>query len=192
MNTYAIDFSNVISLSDEQFYQLCRNNPDLKFERSAHGDLIIMPPTGGDTGRCNLELGVDFGIWNRRSKLGVCFDSSTCFKFPNGADRSPDVSWILQERWDSLSERQKAKFSPIAPDFVLELMSPTDTLSETQAKMREYMENKVRLGWLIDRKNRTVEIYRSGQEEVEVLVSPSELFGEDVLPDFVLSTEILW
>ncbi len=192
MNTYAIDFSNVVSLSDEQFYQLCRNNPDLKFERSAHGDLIIMPPTGGDTGRCNHELGVDFGIWNRRSKLGVCFDSSTCFKFPNGADRSPDVSWILQERWDALSEQQKAKFPPIAPDFVLELMSPTDTLPETQAKMREYMENKVRLGWLINRKSRTVEIYRSGQEEAEVLVSPLELFGEDVLPDFTLSTGILW
>jgi Uma2 family endonuclease len=192
MNTYAINFSNVVSLSDEQFYQLCRNNPDLKFERSAHGDLIIMPPTGGDTGRCNHELGVDFGIWNRRSKLGVCFDSSTCFKLPNGADRSPDVSWILQERWDALSEQQKAKFPPIAPDFVLELMSPTDTLPETQAKMREYMENKVRLGWLINRKSRTVEIYRSGQEEVEVLVSPLELFGEDVLPDFTLSTEILW
>jgi Uma2 family endonuclease len=192
MNTYAIDFSNVVSLSDEQFYQLCRNNPDLKFERSAHGDLIIMPPTGGDTGRCNMELSADFAIWNRRSKLGVCFDSSTCFKFPNGADRSPDVSWILQERWDALSEQDKAKFPPIAPDFVLELMSPTDTLPETQAKMREYMENKVRLGWLINRKSRTVEIYRSGQEEAEVLVSPLELFGEDVLPDFTLSTGILW
>jgi Uma2 family endonuclease len=192
MNTYAIDFSNVVSFNDEQFYQLCRNNPDLKFERSAHGDLIIMPPTGGDTGRCNHELGVDFGIWNRQSKLGVCFDSSTCFKFPNGADRSPDVSWILQERWDALSEQEKAKFPPIAPDFVLELMSPTDTLPETQAKMWEYMENKVRLGWLINRKSRTVEIYRSGQEEAEVLVSPLELFGEDVLPDFTLSTGILW
>jgi Uma2 family endonuclease len=192
MNTYAIDFSNVVSLSDEQFYQLCRNNPDLKFERSAHGDLIIMPPTGGDTGRCNHELGVDFGIWNRRSKLGVCFDSSTCFKFPNGADRSPDVSWILQERWDALSEQQKAKFPPISPDFVLELMSPTDTLPETQAKMQEYMENKVRLGWLINRKSRTVEIYRLGQKEAEVLMSPLELFGEDVLPDFTLSTGILW
>jgi Uma2 family endonuclease len=192
MNTYAINFSNVVSLSDEQFYQLCRNNPDLKFERSAHGDLIIMPPTGGDTGRCNMELGADFAIWNRRSKLGVCFDSSTCFKFPNGADRSPDVSWILQERWDALSEQQKAKFPPIAPDFVLELMSPTDTLPETQAKMREYMENKVRLGWLINRKSRTVEIYRSGQEEAKVLMSPLELFGEDVLPDFTLSTGILW
>jgi Uma2 family endonuclease len=191
MDAYAIDLSNVINFSDEQFYQLCRNNPDLKFERSALGDLIIMPPTGGDTGKCNVEISADFVFWNRRTRLGVCFDSSTCFKLPNGADRSPDVAWIRQERWDSLSPQEQAKFPPIAPDFVLELMSPTDTLSATQAKMQEYMANGVQLGWLIDRKNQTVEIYQP-EQPVAVLNTPIEISGADILPGFTLSTDILW
>jgi Uma2 family endonuclease len=191
MNSYAIDLSNVIDLSDEQFYQLCRNNPDLKFERNTYGDLIIMSPTGGDTGKCNIEISADFVIWNRQSRLGICFDSSTGFKFPNGADRSPDVSWISQDRWDALSTKEQSKFPPIAPDFVLELMSPTDTLAELQAKMQEYMANGVRLGWLINRKTQTVEIYRRNQA-AEILIAPSELSGENVLPKFVLSTAILW
>ncbi|NEQ21818.1 MAG: Uma2 family endonuclease, partial [Microcoleus sp. SIO2G3] len=143
------------------------------------------------TGNRNFELSADFAIWNRQSRLGVCFDSSTCFKLPNGADRSPDVSWIKQERWDTLTSEQKEKFPPIAPDFVLELMSPTDSLKKTQEKMQEYRENEVRLGWLIDRKTRRVEIYRLGQA-VEVLESPTELSGEDVLPGFVLKLETVW
>jgi Uma2 family endonuclease len=191
MDAYAIDLSNVINFSDEQFYQLCRNNPDLRFERSALGDLIIMPPTGGDTGKCNVEISADFVFWNRRTRLGVCFDSSTCFKLPNGADRSPDVAWIRQARWDSLTAQEQAKFPPIAPDFVLELMSPTDTLSATQAKMQEYMTNGVQLGWLIDRKNQTVEIYQP-EQPVAVLNTPIEISGADILPGFTLSTDILW
>lgn len=191
MTAVTINFNSVVKITDDQFYQLCRDNPDVKFERNAKGEIIIVPPTGGETGNCNSEINADFVIWNRQTKLGVCFDSSTCFKFPNGADRSPDVSWIKQERWDALTPQQKEKFPPISPDFVLELMSPTDTLKETQSKMQEYMENGVRLGWLINRKTRRVEIYRQGQE-VEVLASPTELSGEDVLPGFVLNLEILW
>ncbi|WP_449418649.1 Uma2 family endonuclease [Phormidium nigroviride] len=191
MNAVTIDFNSVIKITDEQFYQLCQDNPDLKFERNAKGEIIVMPPTGGETGNRNFEISVDFGIWNRQTKLGVCFDSSTCFKLPNGADRSPDVSWIKQERWDTLTPEQKEKFPPIAPDFVLELMSPTDTLKETQSKLQEYIDNGVRLGWLINRKTRRVEIYRQGQD-VEVLQSPSELSGEDVLPGFVLNLQTIW
>ena len=191
MNTVTIDFNAIIKLTDDQFYQLCRNNPDIKFERNAKGEIIIMPPTGGETGNYNFEIAVDFGIWNRQTRLGVCFDSSTCFKLPNGADRSPDVSWIQQARWDTLTPQQKEKFPPIAPDFVLELMSPTDSLKETQNKLQEYMDNGVQLGWLINRKTQRVEIYRQGKE-VEILVSPTELSGENVLPGFVLNLQTVW
>ena len=191
MNAFIIDLSSVIQLTDDQFYELCQKNSDVKFERNAKGELIIMAPTGGETGNCNAEITTDFGIWNRQTKLGKVFDSSTGFKLPNGAERSPDIAWIKQERWDALTSAQKEKFPPIAPDFVLELMSPSDTLRETQEKMQEYMENQVKLGWLIDRKTRRVEIYRQGKE-VEVLESPTELSGEDVLSGFVLKMQIVF
>ncbi len=191
MNTITVNFNPIIQLSDDQFYQLCRANPEIKFERNAKGELIIMPPTGGETGNRNVEIAAEFVIWNRQTKLGKVFDSSTCFKLPNGADRSPDVSWIKQERWDTLTPKEKEKFPPIAPDFVLELMSPTDSLKVTQDKMKEYMKNNVRLGWLIDPKTRQVEIYRQGQDVV-VLQSPATLSGEDVLPGFVLNLELVW
>lgn len=181
----------IIDLTDDQFYQLCRINPDVNFERNANGKIIIMSPSGGETGNSNFEIGLDIGIWNRQAKLGVCFDSSTGFRLPNGATRAPDVAWIAQERWDALTPEQKEKFPPIAPDFVLELMSPSDTLRETQAKLQEYMKSGVRLGWLIDRKTRRVEIYRAGQP-VEVLEAPTQLSGEDVLPGFVLDCAIAW
>lgn len=188
MNTITLNLKPVIELTDEQFYQLCRRNPDVKFERSAKGELIIMPPTGGETGNYNSEINADFVIWNRQTKLGKVFDSSTGFKLPNSANRSPDVAWIKQERWDALTSKQKEKFPPIAPDFVLEFMSPSDDLRKTQEKMQEYMDNQVKLGWLIDRKTRRVEIYRLGQE-VEVLESPTQLSGEDVLPGFILNLQ---
>lgn len=191
MNTVTLNLQPIIEMSDDQFYQLCRANPNVKFERNAKGELIVMSPTGGETGQCNSEINADFVIWNRQTKLGKVFDSSTCFKLPNGADRSPDVSWIKQERWDTLTPEQKEKFPPNAPDFVLELMSPTDNLKVTREKMQEYMDNQVKLGWLINPKTRSVEIYRQGQE-VEVLQSPSALSGEDTLPGFVLNLSLLW
>ncbi|HEY9301761.1 MAG TPA: Uma2 family endonuclease, partial [Phormidium sp.] len=156
MIAVTINFNSIVKLTDDQFYELCRENPDVKFERNAKGEIIIMPPTGGETGNYNFEIATDLGIWNRQTKLGICFDSSTCFKLPSGANRSPDVSWIKKERWDALTPEQKQKFPPIAPDFVLELMSPTDSLKDTQDKMQEYMNNQVKLGWLINRKTRRV------------------------------------
>ena len=186
-----INFNAIAQITDDQFYQLCRENPDVKFERNAQGAIIVLLPTGGETGSYNSEINADFGIWNRQTKLGICFDSSTCFKLPSGANRSPDVSWIKQEKWDALTPEQKQKFPPIAPDFVLELMSPTDSLKETQDKMQEYMNNGVKLGWLINRKTCRVEIYRQGQE-IEVLESPTELSGEDILPGFVLNLQAIW
>ncbi|AFY50917.1 hypothetical protein Nos7524_5193 [Nostoc sp. PCC 7524] len=191
MAAITINLNNVIRLSEDQFYQLCRDNPDVKFERNVNGELIIMPPTGGETGRYNAKLTTRFVLWNEQTKLGEVFDSSTCFKLPNGAERSPDVSWIKISRWNALALEQREKFPPIAPDFVLELMSPSDSLNQTQAKMEEYMNAGVQLGWLIDRKTRRVEIYRQGQSK-EVLESPTSLSGEDILIGFTLDLQMIW
>jgi Uma2 family endonuclease len=191
MTAIIVNLNPIIQLSDNQFYQLCRENPEVKFERNADGKLLIISPTGGITGNKNAEISTDFAIWNRQNKLGVCFDSSTCFKLPNGANRSPDVAWIRKDRWDKLTSTEQEKFSPIAPDFVLELMSPSDSLQETRAKMQEYINNGVKLGWLINRKMRQVEIYRLGKP-VEILEFPQELSGEDILPGFILNMEIVW
>ncbi|MBN3922917.1 Uma2 family endonuclease [Nostoc sp. NMS4] len=191
MTAIAINLNPIIQLTDNQFYQLCRENPEIKFERNARGELLIMPPTGGETGNRNIEIAADFVIWNRQTQLGICFDSSTCFKLPNGANRSPDVAWIRKERWDTLTPEEQEKFPPIAPDFVLELMSPSDTLKETQEKMQEYIDNGVKLGWLINSKLRQVEIYRLGQP-VEILEHLKELLGEDILPGFTLNLAIIW
>lgn len=190
MTAFTISLEPVIHMTDEQFYQLCQANPDVKFERNAAGDLIVMAPTGGETGSYNAEIVADFVIWNRQTQLDKVFDSSTCFKLLKGGDRSPDVAWVAVERWNQLSQEQQRKFPPIAPDFVLEL-SPTDSLEKTQAKMQEYMSNRVRLGWLIDRDNRYVEIYRRN-ELVEELTNPAQLSGEDVLPEFFLNMSIVW
>lgn len=190
MNTI-LKLEPAIALSESQFFSLCQQNPDLKFERSYQGELIIMPPTGGETGRKNAELIADFIIWNRQSKLGIVFDSSTCFRLPKGGDRSPDVSWLKKERWDSLTPEQQRKFPPLCPDFVLELLSPSDNLSFTQAKMQEYQANGVQLGWLLNPQDQQVEIYRLGYP-VEILFRPSELSGENVLPNFVLNIAWLW
>ncbi len=130
-------------------------------------------------------------MWNEEAQLGEVFDSFTCFKLPNGADRSPDVSWVRQDRWDALTPAEKEKFPPIAPDFVLELMSPSDSLKATQAKMEEYIDNGVKLGWLINRQNRTVEVYRLGQP-VEVLQLPVMLSGEEILLGFRLNLNFVW
>ena len=191
MTAFTINLNSIIKLTDDQFYQLCRHNPEMKFERNAKEELIIMSPKKRSNREKNIEIGADFVIWNRQTKLGICFDSSTCFKLPNGANRSPDISWIKQERWDMLTLDKQEKVPPIAPDFVLELISPSDTLKEAQDKMKEYIDNQVKLGWLIDRKNRRVEIYRQGKD-VEMLEFPTELSGEDVLPGFILNLHIVW
>ncbi len=185
MTAITLNLDPIIHLTDEQFYQLCQTNPEVKFERTAKGELIVMPPTGGETGKKSGSIFGELWLWNRQQKLGVAFDSSTGFKLPNGADRSPDAAWVRLERWEALTPEQRQKFPPLAPDFVVELRSASDDLKPLQEKMQEYRDNGVRLGWLIDPQNQRVEIYRSGRE-VEVLQSPASLSGEDVLPGFVL------
>lgn len=135
-----------VHLTDEQFYQLCVNNPDLVLERDAKGALILMSPVGGESGNAELELGTDLAIWNRQTKLGKVFSSSTIFKLPGGGSRSPDAAWVELSRWQSLTSEQRQKFPPIAPDFVLELRSRTDDLATLQAKMQEYVDSGMRLG----------------------------------------------
>ncbi|NJM27406.1 MAG: Uma2 family endonuclease [Pseudanabaena sp. RU_4_16] len=177
--------SPTVELTDRQFYEICQNNRDLKFERNANGELIIMAPIGGERGRHEADLIADLNIWNRQTNLGVVLSSSTGFKLPNGADRSPDVAWVQLERWESLTPEQRRKYPPLCPDFVIELRSETDSLSVLQKKMQDYINNGARLGWLIDPRNRRVEIYRPHQA-VEILESPTSLSGEDVLPGFML------
>ncbi|BAY18768.1 hypothetical protein NIES21_46210 [Anabaenopsis circularis NIES-21] len=191
MNAFTVNLKPVLELTDEQFFNLCQANKDLKFERSANGELIIMPPTGGETGNRNGRLNQQLFNWTDADGIGIAFDSSTCFKLPNGADRSPDAAWIKLERWNTLTDEEKEKFPPIYPDFVIELLSPSDSLKIAQEKMREYIDNGVRLGFLINRKSRQVEIYRQGKE-VEVLESPATVSGEDVLNGFVLNLATIW
>ncbi|MEH1902409.1 MAG: Uma2 family endonuclease [Nostoc sp.] len=177
---------DTVHLSDEQFYHLCQNNRELKFERTAKGELIIMSPVGGESGNREADLIIDLGIWNRQTGLGYTFSSSTIFKLPNGADRSPDAAWIQRERWEALTPQQRRKFPSIAPDFVIELRLATDDLEMLRSKIQEYMDAGVQLGWLINPQQQQVEIYRQKQD-VEVRNLPTQLSGEDVLPGFILS-----
>lgn len=189
--TYTIDVKALTdSISDRALQQLCRENPDLRFETDKEGKLIIMSPTGSQSGKLNGDLFGQVWSWNRRTKLGVVFDSSTGFKLSNGAtrsrqsrgtSRSPDVSWIALKRWNSLSDKQQRGFAPIDPDFALELLSPTDKLLDTQQKMNEYLECGVKLGWLINPDEKQVEIYRLGKDK-QVIENPNNLSGEDILP----------
>ena len=191
MNALTVSLKSVIDMTDDQFFQLCQNNRELRFERNANGELIIMSPAGGETGNRNGRVNQQLFNWTDADGTGIAFDSSTGFKLPNGADRSPDASWIKLERWDALTDEEKRKFPPICPDFVIELLSPSDSLKTTQEKMKEYIDNGVRLGILINRKSRQVEIYRPGKE-VEVLDSPATVSGEDVLKGFILNLGMIW
>jgi Uma2 family endonuclease len=191
MNALTVNLRSVLELTDEQFFQLCQANRDLRFERTATGELIIMPPTGGETGNRNGKITQQLFNWTDADGTGIAFDSSTCFKLPNGADRSPDAAWIQLTRWNALTEAEKEKFPPICPDFVIELLSPSDSLKVAQEKMKEYIDNGVRLGFLINRKSRQVMIYRQGKE-AEVLESPTTVSGEEVLNGFVLNLAMIW
>lgn len=186
MTSVIVQLDPILQLTDEQFSEICRANPEVKFEQTAQGELIIVAPTGGEIGSYNSELNADLVVWNRQTELGVVFDSSTCFVLPNNAKRSPDVAWIAKSRWAALTLENRRKFPAIAPDFVLELLSPSDSWADAQAKMREYLENGVRLGWLIDPETNQVEVYRQGHP-IEILSHPDTLSNEDVLPGFVLN-----
>ena len=195
MNPATLSLENqielTIDLTDDQFFALCQNNRDLKFERTASGVLLIMSPTGGNTGRRSLKIGTQLEIWSSQTKLGEAFDSSTGFKLPNGANRSPDAAWIQKERWQSLTAEQQEKFVPLCPDFVIELRSESDSLKVLQEKMKEYQENGLKLGWLIDPKQRRVEIYRPGHPR-ETLENITTLSGEKILPGFTLDLSRIW
>ena len=195
METLTLKVPPAVGLTDEQFYQLCVANEQWRLELTAEGELIIMPPTGGESGIRNADLTTDLSLWNRQTRLGKVFDSSTEFRLPNGAKRSPDVSWVKLERWEALSLEDRKRFPPLCPDFVIELRSETDSLKDLRAKMQEYQANGARLGWLIDPQTPLVEIYRPAQEAETINFSvdkPPTLSGADVLPGFVLDlTSIL-
>ncbi|MBD2080832.1 Uma2 family endonuclease [Leptolyngbya sp. FACHB-17] len=177
-----------LRLTDEQFFQLCQDNRDLQFERTAAGDIIIMPPTGSESGRRNSEITIQLGVWNKQTGLGEVFDSSSGFHLPNGADYAPDTAWVSRKRWDALTPEQKERFAPICPDVVIELRSKTDSLPKLQAKMREYVENGARLGWLLDRQNQRVEVYRP-RKATEILQAPATISADDILPGFTLDLQ---
>ncbi|HEY9693678.1 MAG TPA: Uma2 family endonuclease [Oculatellaceae cyanobacterium] len=191
MAALTLNLDPIIQLTSAQFYQLCQANPDLKLERNANGELIVMPPTGGETGKRNSNINAQLWLWNQQTQLGEVFDSSTGFTLPNKADRSPDAAWVEKSRWDALNAEEREKFIPLCPDFVIELLSPNDSLKKTQDKMLEHIQNGCRMGVLINRKNQQVEIYRPGKER-EVLNNSSSISGEDVLPGFVLNMQGIW
>ncbi|MEG3837283.1 MULTISPECIES: Uma2 family endonuclease [unclassified Microcoleus] len=180
-----------LQMTEDEFFEFCQINSELRIERNKSGELLIMPPTGGTTGNRSGSVFGELYIWARQDGTGMCFDSSTGFKLSMG-DRSPDASWIKLERWNTLSPEQQDKFPPICPDFVVELRSASDNLKPLQEKMQEYMrEPGVQLGWLIDRKNRRVYIYRPGLPE-ECLENPATVSGDPVLPGFVLNMSKIW
>ena len=185
MTSVIVQLNPILQLTDQKFSEVCRANPEVKFERTSFGELIVMPPTGGESGSQNRRLTQRLGNWTDEDSTGEAFDSSTMFQLPNGAYRSPDAAWVSLLRWQALTPEERKVFPPICPDFVVELRSPTDSLKAVQNKMQEYLDNGLRLGWLINPKDQQVEIYRQGQEK-EVLLAPTSLSGEQLLPGFVL------
>ncbi len=181
----------VLELTEDQLLDLSSINRDLRLELTAKGELIVMPPAGGETSRRNIELAAQLWVWAKRDGTGVAFDSSGGFTLPNGAVRSPDASWVERSRLETLTPEQREKFLPLCPDFVIELRSPTDSLSVLRDKMQEYMNNGSRLGWLIDPRQKRVYIYRP-EEPVQELKNPERISGVPVLPGFVLDLREVW
>lgn len=181
----------VLELDDQHFFEFCQLNRDLRIERTSQGDLLIMPPTGGETGKINFELIGLFRQWVHVDGTGIGFDSSTGFTLPNGAKRSPDLAWVTRSRWETLTQQQREGFAPLCPDFVVELRSPSDALEYVQAKMREYLDNGAQLGWLIDPPDKKVYVYRP-QAQVDCLNNPQTVSGDPILPRFVLEVGNLW
>lgn len=185
MTAMTLALEPVFTLSNEQFQQLCLVNPELQLERTAKGELVIMPPTGGETGRQNANLIFQVQLWNYKYQLGEVFDSSTGFILPNSATRSPDVSWVEKSRWEALSIDQREKFIPLCPDFVIELVSPSDSVQKTRLKMEEYRDNGCGFGILVNRKDRQAEIY-SPDCETEILSFPVKVLGKGIFKDLEL------
>ncbi len=181
-----------MQMTDEQFFEFCQINRDLRIERNKLGEISIMAPTGSESGNREVSILGQLWVWTEQDGTGISFSSSAGFKLSTGADRSPDASWIKLERWNTLTPEQQERFAPICPDFIVELRSPSDNLQPLKEKMEEYMrEPGVQLGWLIDRKHRKVYIYRPGIPE-ECLDNPHTISGEAVLPGFVLNMSKVW
>lgn len=181
-----------LQMTDEQFFEFCQINRDLRIERNMLGEISIMSPTGSETGNRNFNIALQLGIWAQQDSTGICFDSSTGFTLSTGAERSPDACWIKLDRWNTLSPQQQQTFAPICPDFIVELRSPSDHLKLLQEKMVEYMQEPgIQLGWLIDRQCRQVYIYRPGLK-VECLDNPDTISGDPVLSGFVLNLSKVW
>jgi Uma2 family endonuclease len=180
-----------INLTDDQLFELCQLNRDWRIEYTAQGELIVMPPTGGETGSQNVEITFQVQLWTRGDQTGVAFDSSTGFKLPNGATRSPDAAWVRRSRLTGLTREQKQKFLPLCPDFVIELRSPTDNLQAVLDKMQEYLDNGAQLAWLLDPRTRRVHVYLP-QRSPEILEAPSTVSADPLLPGFVLDLQKIW
>lgn len=178
-------------LDDDDIWALCQANPEMRIEQTAEGEIIVMPSTGGETGSRNSALGGECYAWAKLDGTGLTFDSSTVFRLPNGAKRSPDLSWVRRDRWEALTVEERRKFPPLCPDFVVELRSPSGVLVTLQAKMEEYLANGAQLGWLIDPEERKVYVYRPSVP-VAGLDDPREVSGEPILPGFVLEMRMLW
>lgn len=191
MNALTLQLPPNLKLTDEEFAQIVAVNQELRLELTAKGELIIMSPTGGETGNRNFDLLGQLWFWNSQNNLGKAFDSSTGFKLPNGATPSPDASWVKMEHWDALTPEQRKKYLPLCPDFAVELVLETDDIEDTQAKMQEYLASCLLLGWLINPKEQQVIIYRPNQAP-EILQSPTSLSGEDVLPGFILNLQTIF
>jgi Uma2 family endonuclease len=190
-STMAVDLSPIVELTDERFSQLCVANRDLRLERTAEGELVVMPPTGGQSSRRNARITSQLLVWADKDRTGIVFDSNGGFKLPNGAIRAPDASWLRLSAWQKLTDEEKEKFLPLCPDFVIELRSATDAITDVQNKMQEYLDNGAQLGWLIDPQERCVYVYRP-QAQIETLDNPQTLAGDTVLPGFVLDLQEIW
>lgn len=187
---YVLDLTDVIRLSDDELLRVCAANPDLRIEQNAAGQLEIMPPAGLGSSARGAGLLIALGIWNQESTDGIVLDSSAGFRLPNGALRSPDVSWLRREVWERFTPAEREKFIHVVPDFLVEIRSPTDGLSYARGKMAEWMENGCRLGWLIDPMERRVHVFRAGGRD-EIVDFETELSGEDVLPGFTFDPRSL-
>lgn len=183
----AVDFRS-IRLTDEQFYRLCRDNPELRMELTSEGGLVVMSPTGAKTGSRNSKLNQRLANWADADGRGIAFDSNAGFTLPNGAKRSPDAAWVRLEAWQALSDEEQERFAPLCPEFVAELRSPQDSLSTLQTKMQEYLDNGARLGWLLDPVEKRVYVYRRGGA-TECLENPKSLSGEAVLEGLELDLQ---
>lgn len=191
LSNLVVKMPSTFQMTDDQFFDFCQVNRDLRIERTKTGEVIIMPPTGSETGNRNGDIFFQLTLWAKKDKTGITFDSSTGFTLSSGQTLSPDAAWIKLERWNALSPEQREKFAPICPDFVIELKSPSDSLKLLKEKMQEYIQEGVKLGLLIDRKPRKVYIYRPEVPE-ECLDNPATVSGEPILPGFVLDLSEIW